>query len=144
MVNIIKTNFTFKSNMVKRNFNKLSLIILHHRGGDGDVQSIHQQHLKNGWAGIGYHFYIRKDGSIYQGRPIEYVGSHCPNNNSSSIGICLEGHFGKVLPTGKQIDSMNELIKDLRTKYKQIKRVLNHKDLYATACPVIDLKTLVK
>ena len=54
-------------NLSKRN--KTNVLIIHHRGGNGDLESIHQQHLRQGWAGIGYHYYIRKDGQIYGGRP---------------------------------------------------------------------------
>ncbi|MBP9550733.1 MAG: hypothetical protein KBE34_02250, partial [Veillonella sp.] len=32
--------------------------------------------VKNGWAGIGYHFVIRKDGTIERGRPLSVVGAH--------------------------------------------------------------------
>ena len=62
-MNIIKNDFTFKQ-MNKLNPNKVLLIVFHHRGGNGDVQSIHQQHLRQGWAGIGYHYYISKDGTV--------------------------------------------------------------------------------
>lgn len=144
-MNVITNNFKFnESKLTQLKYNKVVLIILHHRCGNGDVQSIHAQHLKNGWAGIGYHYYIRKDGQIYQGRPIKYVGSHCAGNNSCSIGVCLEGDFRKEKPTDEQIKSLNELVPHIRKMYKNIKRVLNHKDLYPTACPVINLKALVK
>lgn len=45
-------------------------IVLHHRAGSGTVESIHAEHIARGWAGIGYHFYVRRDGSIYRGRPL--------------------------------------------------------------------------
>lgn len=141
---IEKEHLTFNnSKLQKRNIRNISLIILHHRGGQGSIESIHQQHLKNGWAGVGYNFYIRFSGKVYEGRPLEYVPSHCAGNNSKSIGICLEGDFRKQQPTKLQMDSLRELIKELRAKYPQITKVLNHNDLYATQCPVIDLKGMV-
>lgn len=139
------TSLKFRTSLLTpRNTSSIIMIILHHRAGDGDIESIHQQHLNKGWAGIGYHYYIRKDGTIHQGRPIEYVGAHCPNNNSKSIGICLEGDFRKVQPTEEQLQSCKELVQALRTNIPSIKRVLNHNDLYATACPVVNLKELIK
>ncbi len=139
------TSLKFRTSLLTpRNTSSIIMIILHHRAGDGDIESIHQQHLNKGWAGIGYHYYIRKDGTIYQGRPIEYVGAHCPNNNSKSIGICLEGDFRKVQPTKEQLQSCKELVQTLRLNIPSIKRVLNHSDLYATACPVVNLKELIK
>lgn len=140
-------NLNLKFNMTKmksRNTKVINKIVLHHRAGNGDVESIHNQHLKQGWAGIGYHFYIRKDGTVYQGRPVEYVGSHCPSNNTNSIGICFEGNFTKEVPTLEQIKVGKELVKELRTKYKTIQRVFNHRDLCKTLCPATDLVKLLE
>lgn len=120
------------------------IIILHHRCGVGDVNSIHLEHINRGWAGIGYHFYIRTNGEVWEGRPTDYVGAHCNHNNSYSIGICFEGDFRKTQPTQAQLDSCRELVAKLRRQYPNINKVLNHKDLYATLCPVVNLKELIK
>jgi N-acetyl-anhydromuramyl-L-alanine amidase AmpD len=40
---------------------------------------------------IDYHYVIRRDGSIEQGRPEWQIGAHCVNHNAHSIGICYEG-----------------------------------------------------
>jgi N-acetyl-anhydromuramyl-L-alanine amidase AmpD len=141
-MNVITNKFSFGS-MNVLNPNKVILIILHHRGGTGDVDSIHNQHKKQGWAGIGYHYYVRKDGTVYQGRPIKYVGSHCKGNNSCSIGVCFEGNFKTEKITDEQIKAGKELVKHIKKMYPKIKKVLNHKDLYPTACPVIDLKNII-
>ena len=70
-------------------------VILHHAAGRGSVYQIHKSHLNNGWSGIGYHFYITRDGKIWQGRQLDRVGAHCLNSNSDSIGICFEGNMQK-------------------------------------------------
>ena len=62
-MNIIETNFKFKQKLSNRS--QTNYIILHHRAGNGDTMSIHNLHLNRGFSGIGYHYYIRKDGSIY-------------------------------------------------------------------------------
>ena len=133
-MNIIKTNFSWSGAFSKRN--STNYIILHHRAGNGDAMSIHSQHLKNGWTGIGYHFYIRKDGSIYEGRPIDTVGAHTVGKNNISVGICFEGNYESKdakMPS-KQLKSGQELISYLKGIYKnaQVKR---HSDFQATACP---------
>lgn len=51
--------------------------------------------VKNGWAGIGYHFVIRKDGTIERGRPLSVVGAHAQGDNLHTIGICMAGNFEK-------------------------------------------------
>jgi N-acetylmuramoyl-L-alanine amidase len=45
----------------------------------------------NGWEDIGYHFIIRRNGTVEEGRKIDYQGAHAPAVNSRSIGICLIG-----------------------------------------------------
>lgn len=142
---IIKHNLQFNQ-MTKRDLKKIVLIILHHQCGKGQtVEEIHNYHKnKLKWAGIGYNFFIDFEGNVHEGRPLEFVGSHCAGNNTSSIGICLEGDFRKDKPTEAQLKSCKELIKYLRNKFPRIGKVLNHNDLYATQCPVINLKELVK
>lgn len=143
-MNIHRPQLVFNTKeMLRRSTQYIVLIILHHRAGDGDIESIHKQHINRGWAGIGYHYYIRKDGEVYTGRPIEFIGAHCPNNNQKSIGICLEGDFRKEQPTDEQLKSCKELVEMLRQRIPSIKRVLNHSDLYATQCPVVNLKGMI-
>lgn len=115
----------------------IDTIILHHRAGNGDVLSIHIQHQKQGWWGIGYHYYIRKDGTIWRGRPEEYVGSHAGSSNDynqHSIGICFEGNFETEQMTDEQVEAGRELIDDIEKRYS-IYQILGHKDVASTACP---------
>ena len=135
---------TFNDELKSRKQSDIKLIIVHHRAGDGDIESIHQYHKKRGWAGIGYHFYIMKDGSVHKGRDIQQIGAHCKGCNTSSIGICLEGNFKHEQPTGAQLNSLSELCLSLKHDIPTIKRVLNHNDLYKTECPAIDLKALIQ
>lgn len=131
-MNIIETNFSFLG-LVKRS--KTELLVLHHAAGTGSVEDVHKAHLKNGWAGIGYHFYIRKDGKVYRGRPIDTVGSHCLGHNSNSIGVCFEGNYevDTIMPTA-QLESGKEIVKYIQNMYPNI-QIRRHKDLMATACP---------
>ena len=67
---------------------KTTLLVLHHAAATTcTVEDIHRWHIDNGWSGIGYHFFVRKDGTVYEGRPIDKVGAHAYNYNSISIGI---------------------------------------------------------
>lgn len=138
---IIKSHLQFKNDI--KPMRDVYLIILHHRAGQGDIESIHEAHLKRGWSGCGYHFYIRFDGKIYEGRPTKFMGAHCAGNNSKSIGICLEGNFKKQQPTKLQMDSLRELVKYLKQKYPTIKHINNHNDFYRTECPVVNLKEMI-
>ena len=41
--------------------------------------------------GIGYHYYIEKDGQVFQTRDENEIGMHARHYNAHSIGICYEG-----------------------------------------------------
>lgn len=125
---------SFNWKRILQNREKTDYFVLHHRAGDGNLDSIHTQHISQGYSGIGYHFYIRKNGEIFSGRPLNKVGAHCLDHNDVSIGICFEGNFEIEKPTPEQIKSGQELIKYLWGIYPNAK-VVRHKDLNATACP---------
>ncbi len=113
---------------------KTNYILLHHMAGNGSADNLHTIHLKNGWAGIGYHFYVRKDGSIYRGRPIDKKGSHVSGYNSQCLGVCFEGNFETETMCQAQLKAGQELVAYLKGIYP--KAILkSHKDLNATACP---------
>lgn len=130
---IIEKTYKWRDSLTKRTSTKY--IILHHRAGNGDADSIHSTHLvNNGWAGIGYHFYVRKDGSIYRGRPINAVGAHCNDYNWLSIGICFEGNFDNETMAAAQVKAGQELVSYLKGLYP-LAEVKRHKNFNSTACP---------
>lgn len=135
-----RINFSKTGGVLRR---KTNSIILHHACMDGDVYRVHKIHLANGWLGIGYHYYITKDGKVWRGRPQPLQGSHCKGYNAKSLGICLEGDFRKEKPTEEQIDSLKELVNYLKKVYPTIENVYNHKDLFPTECPVVNLKEII-
>ena len=129
---IIEKIYKWSGGLTKRTVTQY--IVLHHRAGCGDADSIHSTHLKKGWTGIGYHFYVRKDGTVYRGRPIDTVGAHCTNYNSKSVGICFEGNFENETMTAAQIKAGQELISHLKGLYPSVE-VKRHRDFNSTACP---------
>ena len=88
-------------------------IILHHSGVKTrhTAKNIHQWHKKKGWAGIGYHYFINKEGEIFYCRPRNTVGAHAKGYNNNSIGICFEGDFNKE--TMKEAQHSGEVIRFL-------------------------------
>lgn len=130
---IIDTGLKFATTLYDRA--KTDKIVIHHADMLGSVEDIHKLHLKQGWSGIGYHFYVRKDGQIYRGRPEKKQGAHCIGENNRSIGVCFEGRYD--LPSTMpdvQLAAGKELIKHLREKYPQVE-LFKHSELFATACP---------
>lgn len=121
---------------------RTDLIIIHHSDGGKDIDfsaaQIHDMHLDNGYVGIGYHFVIRKDGTIERGRPIWAEGAHTYRQNHNSIGICLSGDFSIAKPTEAQLDSCRNLIAYLCETYKiprDRKHICGHRQFNETDCP---------
>lgn len=117
-------------------------IVIHHTGNPTDddlsAEQIHASHQAQGWAGIGYHFVIRKDGTVELGRPVDCVGAHAYGYNSNSVGIHVCGNFDMAEPTEAQINALPMLIADICDAYGLIASdsiVMGHRDLMATACP---------
>ena len=53
-----------------------------------DANAIKQEHITRGWDTIGYHYLIRRDGSIQRGRNTNQVGAHAGSaHNIYSLGI---------------------------------------------------------
>ena len=76
--------------------------------GRGDnAQTIHAWHKARGWDGIGYHYVILEDGTVENGRPEYWTGSHAKGFNDA-IGVCL---VGKDSFTKEQFASLEKLIK---------------------------------
>lgn len=115
--------------------NKPNKIILHHADMNGSIEDINQVHLNDGWTMIGYNYYIRKDGTIWEGRPVDAIGANCYGQNASSIGICFEGNFMTDIMAEAQYNSGVELCKYLIQQYPAIKEINGHKHYYNTDCP---------
>lgn len=132
-MNIIQLNLQFKGNLSYSN--RPDTIVLHHAEASYcTIYDIHQWHLSNGWAGCGYHYLVRKDGSIYTGRPENAIGAHCPSMNSHSIGICAEGEYMRETMPQIQKQAIIELVAYIKNKYN-ISRIGGHKEFYSTDCP---------
>jgi N-acetylmuramoyl-L-alanine amidase len=64
------------------------------------AEEINKYHLEFGFEGIGYHYVIRRDGSLQRGRPLNLEGQHTDNtgHDQRSIGIVFVG--GLNVPSG--------------------------------------------
>lgn len=133
-MDIIKHSYSWKSALTKRK--KTDFIILHHSAGKtGTVESIHKYHRDTrGWAGIGYNFVIYKDGTVHEGRGLNYTGAHCSGYNSRSVGICCIGDFTSEYMTKAQYYALAELIKYLKGIFPGAV-VKGHREFANTACP---------
>jgi N-acetylmuramoyl-L-alanine amidase len=121
-------------------------IVIHHTGNPYDddlsAEEIHASHRAQGWAGIGYHYVVRKDGTVEAGRPHWTVGAHAHGENYHTIGVHVCGNFEEAEPTDEQIESIAMLIATVCDDYGlpiDAQHIVGHRDLMATACPGANL-----
>lgn len=133
----------------KKMSREINLIVVHCADTfatmDIGVKEIDQWHRARGWNGCGYHYVVRRNGTIETGRSEYVVGAHVSGHNANSIGICYSGGKGadnrpEDNRTPEQKKALQELIAKLRAKYPGIP-VLGHRDLDRhKACPCFDAK----
>jgi len=131
---IIAKTYKWAHPLVHRNGPPPHIIWHHAAAKDISADQIHALHIRNGWSGIGYHFFVDKQGRIYRGRPLWAMGAHARDYNDS-IGICAEGayHVEKTMPA-KQLGALQELHDHLHSAYPKATDK-KHSDVNATACP---------
>ena len=128
----------------------ITLLIVHcsavRPGQRSSAKDINGWHRDKGWNGIGYHYVVRRDGSIELGRPIEEVGAHCVGHNSHSIGICYEGGLNELgeeadTRTPEQKVALRKLLEELHEQFPKA-MIVGHHDLNpGKKCPCFDVVT---
>ena len=132
---IEKVNYNWRYTPTARPKSAIKHIILHHAAAPKCTpQQVHSWHLANGWAGIGYNYFVAKDGTIYEGRTEFQVGAHTEGYNTSGMGICCEGNYQVETMPEAQKKALVELLKDLRSRYGNLP-IKGHKHFNATSCP---------
>ncbi len=121
-------------------------IVLHHTAtSSGSVEEIHEEHLKKGWEGIGYHFVIGNgsgmgDGTIeptFRWRE-QMHGAHAGKSefNQQGIGVVLVGNFEESSPSTAQVEAATRLVATLKREYGiSSENVIPHSEVKATLCP---------
>ena len=126
---------------------QINEIIIHcaatREGRDFTVEYITRWHKARGFATIGYHYVIYRDGSIHEGRPLEQIGAHCVGHNKHSIGICYiggcasDGKTPKDTRTSEQKEALLALLRRLKARFPNA-TIHGHRDFAAKACPSFD------
>lgn len=134
---------------IERSERHIDMIVIHCSGTREDrryvLSQLDRDHRARGFHGIGYHFYITKEGRTYQTRHLDIAGAHAKGHNYRSIGICYEGGLDahnnpKDTRTLEQRISLQSLIDRLIYLHGHI-RVVGHKELNPhKACPSFDVQ----
>lgn len=107
------------------------------------VAVIDAWHKANGWAGIGYHFFIRKDGTLELGRDLEKTPAAQEGNNTGTIAICLHG-LDVAQFTEAQCATLRGLCTEIDDAYRGSVTFHGHCEVAAKACPVFDYKAILQ
>lgn len=118
-------------------------IIEHHTSGGPweTVQGIHAFHLSNGHKGIDYNFCVLSDGTVVNGRGLEYCGGSVDNSaprskgmNNDSVAIVALGDFEHNQMPEAQKEGLKRITRDV-AQYYNITEIIRHKDVKDTDCP---------
>ena len=92
----------------------------------------------------GYHYYITRDGTTYQTRHEQLIGSHAKGYNCHSLGVCYEGGLDEQgnaadTRTRAQKRALLRLLRRLKKEHPDA-RILGHRDLpdVHKDCPCFD------
>lgn len=141
----------------------ISLLVVHcsatPAARDIGVAEIRAMHKAKGWRDVGYHYVIRRDGTVEKGRPDNRMGAHVQGHNDGSLGICLVGGVKPDMTaetnfTAAQYAALEELLTTLKGRYPDA-RVCGHRDLspdrngdgvvqpgeWVKACPTFDVSS---
>ncbi len=144
----------------------LPRLTVHHTGESGGVSERYvvdpAAHVRavcvfhkysRGWGDIAYHYYIAKNGDIYEGVDggITESGTHTWNRNKNNIGIVLQGNYNIEEPPDVQIEVLSLLLADHATRLginpfekvdyhgREVERIAGHREVAAashgTSCP---------
>ncbi len=125
---------------------RLSKMIIHCSASDiaehDNIDTIRKWHVEErGWREVGYHFFIRKDGTIEKGRDVRIAGAHCLGHNHDSIGICLSGASEFTLD---QYISLGALMQVLQIEYGDLDVYPHNHFNKGKTCPNFDSKLFDK
>lgn len=133
------------------NQGKCDTIVVHYSATYEDqdigVAEIDKMHRARGFSGVGYHYVIRRNGTVEKGRPENIVGAHVGGQNTRKIGICCIGGLDRKTGPDKGVDNrtpaqkaaLRILICQVLTRHPGA-RVCGHRDLAATQCPAFDVE----
>ncbi|RJL08397.1 N-acetylmuramoyl-L-alanine amidase [Paracoccus siganidrum] len=127
-------------------------IVLHYSATYADqdlgVEDIRKMHLDRGFNDVGYHYIIKRDGTVQKGRADSTVGAHVAGHNTGSIGICCIGGLERASGPNVGVDNRTDaqkaatirLVRDLLVRHPGA-QVVGHRDLAPTLCPGFDVRS---
>lgn len=129
----------------------IKYIVLHYSATYPDQDlgepDIRKMHLARGFSTTGYHYVIKRDGTVQKGRADSVTGAHVKGYNTGSLGICCIGGIERSTGPNVGVDNRTDaqkaatikLVKELLAKHPAA-QVVGHRDLGPTQCPGFDVR----
>ncbi len=121
-------------------------ITLHHQGETFPPNRDPQEYMRalqtwsrddKKWIDIPYHYVIDLNGSVYEGRDINFAGdTNTAYDPAGHALIEVVGNYQDIAPTQLQLDAVVRTMAMLAAKYNIApERIAAHKDFAETECP---------
>lgn len=118
---------------------------------DIGARDIDRWHRGQGWACIGYHYVIRRDGTVEAGRQADLPGAHVEGHNAYTLAVCMVGGVdGRQRPdanfTPEQYAALRALLVKLRRDWPGVTEVKGHRDFPGVKkdCPSFNVREWLK
>lgn len=119
------------------------------------IQKVHQaDDGRHGWADIGYHYLLDRNGVLWEGRPEWMQGAHAGHRkaNQGNLGICVLGNYETQRLTPAQENTLQKFLQLVCEKHSiSATKIYTHRemhrlyaDLKGTDCPGEYLQSIVE
>tara|TARA_R110000824_G_scaffold378430_2_gene569975 strand:- start:1464 stop:2012 length:549 start_codon:yes stop_codon:yes gene_type:complete len=105
----------------------------------------------NNWAGIGYHYYLIDDGTIYQTNEDNLISYHASGNNTNSLSVAITGGHrceldddNYTIINKKKYNALIFVLSKLSNRYNiAVDNILGHTETGSPkSCPNLNLSQL--
>lgn len=127
----------------ERKLSDVLLTVIHHSAAKPEytANGIAAYHVRLGWPGIAYTYYVHPNGVIDFCHRLVHHGPQTGSmyHNKVSYGVCCAGNYVNVEPSAVMIDSLVKLVNTtnrfLVEEGAQQPYIVPHREISATACP---------
>lgn len=139
-----------------RNTNTIDTIVVHQtdsedRGSFSPYYAANYHVNTNDWAGIGYHYFVTDDGSVYQTNQDDIISYHASGYNTNSLSIAITGNH-KCTPDDDNFDLIAKekynalvfVLAKISNKYNiPTEKIIGHSETGSPkSCPNLNLEQL--
>ena len=96
----------------------------------------------NGWSDVGYHYFIRSNGTLESGRPMERPPASQIGHNAGTIAICLHGLAAEKF-SAEQYRTLIYLAREIDGAYSGRVTFHGHREVSSKPCPVFPYRAVL-